>query len=67
MAKDYKPFEQKEQSQPTPLELEAFMNQPTRIAASEFTFKKLKKQDDDIRKQLSEIMKRKAVQPQVDE
>lgn len=67
MAKDYKPFEQKELSQPTPLELEAFMNQPTRIAASEFTFKKLKKQDDDIRKQLSEIMKRKAIQPQVDE
>lgn len=61
MAIDYKPFEVKELSQPSQAEIEKFINQPLREAASDDTFKKLKKADDDLRRQIIELTKKSPV------
>jgi WD40 repeat protein len=43
MADDYKPFEIKELSQPSPHEVSKFINRPSREVVSDETFKKLKR------------------------
>lgn len=58
MAIDYKPFEVMERACPSEIEYFRFVNQGGREPVTDNTFKKLKKQDDDIRKQIVELTKK---------
>ena len=56
LAKDYKPFETPELAEPSPDEMEKFIR--NRTVVSEQIFRMLKKQDDDIRRQMQELTKK---------
>ncbi len=63
LAKDYKPYEVQEKAWPQDEEIEKFLND--RAIVTDKTFQKLKKIDDDVRRQYLDVIKKspKKIQP----